>query len=124
MTSRKQRLDVGSSSSNSHPDSNKPRKRRFDDVGENDPFAEAAKAKEMSNNTSEKNPNVNPYTNQEFSRQYHDLFNKRRALPVWEYKEAFMATLSKNQVGSSKIICRKRFIYKLNQRLFVLFCFR
>jgi pre-mRNA-splicing factor ATP-dependent RNA helicase DHX15/PRP43 len=27
-----------------------------------------------------------------------ELFKKRRQLPVWEYKDAFMATLQKNQV--------------------------
>lgn len=43
-------------------------------------------------------PTINRYTNQNYSQQYFDLFNKRRQLPVWEYKDAFTATLEKNQV--------------------------
>lgn len=99
MSSRKQRLDVGSSSSSS--DSNKPRKRRFDDAPETDYFNESKKSKEsttMSQSTESTNPNINRFTMQTYSHQYFELFKKRRQLPVWEYKEAFMATLQKNQV--------------------------
>ncbi|CAF1107721.1 unnamed protein product [Rotaria sordida] len=99
MSSRKQRLDVGSSSSSS--ELNKPRKRRFDDVVETDYFNNSNKSKDSNkisqlNETS--NSNINRFTMQPYSQQYHELYKKRRQLPVWEYKEAFMSTLQKNQV--------------------------
>ncbi|CAF0884008.1 unnamed protein product [Adineta steineri] len=99
MSSRKQRLDVGPSSSSSAPstESAKPRKRRFDDISETDYFNNANKSKDY-NNMSQANPTINKFTNQNYSHQYFELFKKRRQLPVWEYKEAFMATLDKNQV--------------------------
>jgi pre-mRNA-splicing factor ATP-dependent RNA helicase DHX15/PRP43 len=97
MSSRKQRLDVGSSSS----EPSKPRKRRFDDGPETDYFNNNNKSKEP-NTTSQfnetSNPNINRFTMQPYSHQYMEIFKKRRQLPVWEYKEAFMATLQKNQV--------------------------
>lgn len=40
----------------------------------------------------------NPLTGQPFSTKYYDLLKKRLTLPVWEYKQAFMTTLEKNQV--------------------------
>ena len=43
MSSRKQRLDVGSSSST---EPSKPRKRRFDDVSETDYFNNSNKSKD------------------------------------------------------------------------------
>lgn len=102
MSNRKQRLDVGQSSSSSSPSSTneqgKPRKRRFDDANETDLMFNANKLKDA-NKTSQVNPTINQFTNQNYSQQYFDLFNKRRQLPVWEYKDAFMATLEKNQVS-------------------------
>ena len=89
MSSRKQRLDVGSSSSS---ESSKPRKRRFEDVSETDYFNNSKK----SNDTSDSN--INRFTMQTYSHQYFELFKKRRQLPVWEYRDAFMATLQNNQV--------------------------
>jgi pre-mRNA-splicing factor ATP-dependent RNA helicase DHX15/PRP43 len=89
MSSRKQRLDVGSSSST---EPSKPRKRRFDDVTETDYFNNSNKSNETSNS------NINRFTMQNYSHQYLELLKKRRQLPVWEYKDAFMATLQKNQV--------------------------
>lgn len=100
MSSRKQRLDVGPSSSSSS-DSNRPRKRRFDDASETDYFSKSSKSKEattMSQPTEPIDANINRFTLQPYSHQYTELFKKRRQLPVWEYKEAFMATLQKNQV--------------------------
>jgi pre-mRNA-splicing factor ATP-dependent RNA helicase DHX15/PRP43 len=98
MSSRKQRLDVGPSTS-SLPSSEptKPRKRRFDDLSETDYFNNSNKSKEY-NNMSQSNSTINRFTMQNYSHQYFELLNKRRQLPVWEYKEAFMATLEKNQV--------------------------
>jgi pre-mRNA-splicing factor ATP-dependent RNA helicase DHX15/PRP43 len=89
MSSRKQRLDVGSSSST---EPSKPRKRRFDDVSETDYFNNSNKSTEPPNS------NINRFTMQTYSHQYLELYKKRRQLPVWEYKDAFMATLQKNQV--------------------------
>ena len=98
MSSRKQRLDVGSS------ESNKPRKRRFDDGPETDYFNNSNKSKNTNgisqSNETTTNSNINKFTMQPFSHQYFELFKKRRQLPVLEYKEAFMATLDKNQVKS------------------------
>src|ERR1700722_16885827 len=96
MSSRKQRLDVGSSS-----EPNKPRKRRFDDASETDYFNNSNKSKDsnnMSQSNETSNSNVNRFTMQPYSHQYYELFKKRRQLPVWEYKDAFVATLQKNQV--------------------------
>ena len=99
MSSRKQRLDVGGSSSDSN---NKPRKRRFEDAPETDYFSANSKHKDSDNSTSQPvesvNSNVNPLTLQAYSHQYYEIYKKRRQLPVWEYKDAFMATLQKNQV--------------------------
>lgn len=40
---------------------------------------------------------VNPLNNQPFSTKYYDILKKRMLLPVWEYKQAFMASLERNQ---------------------------
>jgi pre-mRNA-splicing factor ATP-dependent RNA helicase DHX15/PRP43 len=87
MNSRKQRFDVGSSS-----EPNKPQKRRFDDVAETDLFNKNSKSSETSNSS------INRFTMQAYSHQYLELFKKRRQLPIWEYKDAFMATLQRNQI--------------------------
>jgi pre-mRNA-splicing factor ATP-dependent RNA helicase DHX15/PRP43 len=41
---------------------------------------------------------MNPLNGQPFSNKYYDILKKRILLPVWEYKQAFMTTLAKNQV--------------------------
>jgi pre-mRNA-splicing factor ATP-dependent RNA helicase DHX15/PRP43 len=97
MSSRKQRLDVGPSSSSPSSEQTKPRKRRFDDSSETDYFSNSNKSKDY-NNMSQTNSTINRFTMQNYSHQYFELLKKRRQLPVWEYKEAFMATLQKNQV--------------------------
>ncbi|CAF1004366.1 unnamed protein product [Rotaria sordida] len=100
MNSRKQRVDIGSSPTASSPSSssnNKPRKRRFDDSVETNYFNNSNKSKDY-NNMSQTNSTINRFTLQNYSHQYFELLKKRRQLPVWEYKEAFMATLEKNQV--------------------------
>ena len=40
---------------------------------------------------------VNPLNGLPYSTRYYDILKKRMGLPVWEYKQAFMATLNKNQ---------------------------
>ena len=40
---------------------------------------------------------VNPLNGQPFSVKYFDILKKRLTLPVWEYKDSFMATLDKHQ---------------------------
>ncbi|CAF2472656.1 unnamed protein product [Rotaria sp. Silwood2] len=95
MSSRKQRVDIGSSSPSSS--SNKPRKRRFDDSAETDYFNNSNRSRDY-NNMSQTNTTVNRFTLQNYSQQYFELLKKRRQLPVWEYKEAFIAALEKNQV--------------------------
>jgi pre-mRNA-splicing factor ATP-dependent RNA helicase DHX15/PRP43 len=100
MSSRKQRLDVGPSSSlSTSSEPTKPRKRRFDDSSETDYFNNSNKAKD-STTMSQSNPTINRFTMQNYSHQYFELLKKRRQLPVWEYKDAFMATLDKNQVNT------------------------
>ncbi|CAF0755481.1 unnamed protein product [Didymodactylos carnosus] len=112
MSSRKQRLDVGQE---------KPRKRRFDNDSDNSSDAissEASKKRRESPSSSSNHPsassttsttstikpssigvaNLNPFTGAPYSNYYYELYKKRRQLPVWEYKDAFMTTLEKNQV--------------------------
>src|SRR5689334_21739281 len=102
MSSRKQRLDVGPSSSNSNSSSEpnkQPRKRRFDDSSETDnnhTNSSSNKSRDF-NNMSQQQPtksiatNLNTFTMQPYSQYYFELLKKRRQLPVWEYKEAFTA---------------------------------
>ena len=99
MSSRKQRLDVGPSSSpsSSTDTTNKPRKRRFDEASDTDPFNNQKQKEPPS--MSQTNSSINRFTNQSYSHQYNELFKKRRQLPVWEYKDAFMATIERNQVS-------------------------
>ncbi len=40
---------------------------------------------------------MNPLNGQPYSVRYYDILKKRLALPVWEYKDSFMATLDKHQ---------------------------
>ena len=40
---------------------------------------------------------LNPMTGQPYSFKYYEILKKRMTLPVWEYKQAFMATLTKHQ---------------------------
>jgi HrpA-like RNA helicase len=110
MSSRKQRLDVGLSSSSSSSssaatagsssssDPNKTKKRRFQESPETDLFSNSNNSK-SSSNMSQTNSTINRFTMQPYSKQYQDLFKKRRQLPVWDYKEAFMTTLDRNQVN-------------------------
>ena len=101
MSNRKQRIDVGSTSSSSpSAETNKPRKRRFEDSTESDTFSTSNKSKDF-NSMSQTSSTFNRFTKQNYSHQYFEIFNKRRQLPVWEYKDAFMATLDKNQVSFS-----------------------
>ncbi|CAF1151179.1 unnamed protein product [Rotaria magnacalcarata] len=101
MSSRKPRLDIGSSPSPSpsspSTESSKPRKRRCDDSSETGYINNSNKSKDF-NTMSQSNPAINRFTQQKYSLQYLELLKKRRQLPVWEYKDAFMATLDKNQV--------------------------
>ncbi|VEL24599.1 unnamed protein product [Protopolystoma xenopodis] len=41
---------------------------------------------------------ANPYTGRAYSQRYYDIFRKRIQLPVWEYKDNFIETLTGNQV--------------------------
>ena len=42
-------------------------------------------------------PQLNPLNGQPYSLKYYDILRKRLTLPVWEYKDSFMATLDKHQ---------------------------
>ena len=62
---------------------------------------------------------TNPLNGQQYSVRYFDILKKRLALPVWEYKEAFMSSLQKHQVtvlvgetGSGKTT-QASFVFKL-----------
>lgn len=41
---------------------------------------------------------VNPYTNKPYSKRWHEIWEKRRLLPVWEQREEFMDMIRKNQI--------------------------
>jgi len=44
------------------------------------------------------NPMINPYTNKMYSRKYFELLEKRKQLPVYEYKDKFLEMLDKNKI--------------------------
>ncbi|RNA28245.1 pre-mRNA-splicing factor ATP-dependent RNA helicase DHX15 [Brachionus plicatilis] len=99
MSSRKQKIDLGEESRE------RSKKTRFDVVEPNGamdrpeekkstlPADILAKLPKPSFQTQ-----INPYNGQPYSIKYYDILKKRMQLPVWEYKQAFMTTLSKNQV--------------------------
>ena len=39
---------------------------------------------------------INPYSGRLYSRKYFEIFEKRRQLPVYEYKDKFMEMLDKH----------------------------
>ncbi len=41
---------------------------------------------------------INPYTGKPFSPKYHEIFETRKTLPVYEHKEKFLELVRKNQV--------------------------
>ncbi|KAG1666715.1 putative ATP-dependent RNA helicase prh1 [Nymphon striatum] len=41
----------------------------------------------------------NPYTNKPYTKRYYQLLQKRKKLPVWQYKDQFMDMLHKNQIS-------------------------
>ena len=45
--------------------------------------------------------NINPLTNQAYTTRYYDILKKRLMLPVFEYKQSFMATLQKHQCNGT-----------------------
>ncbi|VDM52051.1 unnamed protein product, partial [Angiostrongylus costaricensis] len=47
--------------------------------------------------THNNNVKINPYTRLPYSKKYWQIWEKRRQLPVWEYKEKFMEILHNNQ---------------------------
>ncbi|CAF2368529.1 unnamed protein product [Rotaria sp. Silwood2] len=83
------------------------RKRRFDDSSEADDHNNKKTSTTNRNrnescgsygNSRISETTINRFTKQNYSHQYYELYKKRRQLPVWEYKEAFMSILHKNQV--------------------------
>jgi hypothetical protein len=105
MSSCKQRLNVDPCSKTSNP-----RKRRFDHSSQSNNNKKKCTIDSNRNKSHDcdsmsqinttritTNKTLNRFPKQNYS--YHfKLFGKRRQLPVWEYKDAFMATLEKNQV--------------------------
>ena len=45
-----------------------------------------------------KNPTINHWNGRTFTKQYFDILEKRKALPVWEQKESFLKIFKENQV--------------------------
>lgn len=45
-----------------------------------------------------KNPTINHWNGRAFTKQYFDILEKRKALPVWEQKESFLKIFKENQV--------------------------
>jgi pre-mRNA-splicing factor ATP-dependent RNA helicase DHX15/PRP43 len=41
---------------------------------------------------------VNPWTGRPYTQQYLNILEKRKGLPVWEQRDAFLATVAKHQV--------------------------
>lgn len=95
MSSRKQKIDLGGENERS-------KKSRFD-TGE--PSADEGSKKKSTLPPEilaklpkqQQSQSVNPLNGQPFSVKYYDILKKRLSLPVWEYKDSFMATLEKHQ---------------------------
>lgn len=51
-----------------------------------------------STSRSSESTSFNPYTGKPFSDRYYDILEKRKKLPVWEYKDSFLEMIRKNQV--------------------------
>lgn len=49
------------------------------------------------NQATEQVESINKFTKKPYSRRWHDIYAKRRKLPVWEYRETFMRLLDENQ---------------------------
>ena len=41
---------------------------------------------------------INPLTNKKFSSKYYELLEKRKSLPIWDQKEAFIEAFKDHQV--------------------------
>lgn len=91
MSSRKQKIDLGN-------EPERTKKSRFDE-----PADESSKKSTLPPEILAKLPKQqqqsakNPLNGQPFSMRYYDILKKRLTLPVWEYKDSFMATLDKHQ---------------------------
>lgn len=91
MSSRKQKIDLGN-------EPERTKKSRFDE-----PADESNKKSTLPPEILAKLPkqqqqsSKNPLNGQPFSMKYYDILKKRLTLPVWEYKDSFMATLDKHQ---------------------------
>lgn len=97
MSNRKQKIDIGEPAE-------KAKKSRFDQT-ESSNFEEMNKKKsllppEILAQLPKNQPSVqiNPLNGQPYTNKYFDILKKRMQLPVWEYKESFMASLVKHQV--------------------------
>lgn len=54
--------------------------------------------KEKLNDSTAQSTNVNPYTGKSYSQSYYDILEKRKQLPVWEYKDQFLEMVRNNQI--------------------------
>jgi len=96
--SRKQKIDLGSEierTKRSRFDTGDPTKGGDDDLGKKKstlPPEILAKLPKQ-----QVTPQLNPLNGQPYSLKYYDILRKRLTLPVWEYKDSFMATLDKHQ---------------------------
>jgi len=71
------------------------RKRKLD-LGTDD--APPSKMKKSGESSAAAAPTVNPYTGRPFTKQYYDILEKRKVLPVWEQREEFFQLIRSNQV--------------------------
>lgn len=100
MSSRKHKIDIG--------DGESKKKSKFDQPPADDVSSSATIVGEKKSTLPAeilaklpKNKDfvsINPANGQQFSNKYYEILRKRLQLPVWEYKQGFMASLEKHQV--------------------------
>jgi len=43
-------------------------------------------------------PGMNPYTGNPYTQRYYEILEKRKQLPVWEFKDQFLEMVRRNQI--------------------------
>lgn len=52
----------------------------------------------VASGSSDADNGINPYNNKPYSRRYYEILEKRRALPVWQFRQKFLDMALANQV--------------------------